>query len=169
MRRKYDLIIVAGAPGAGKTSISEVLKDKFQGVHIDSGWLRDYHLNKGWKNANKKEEQMAFENLIFIIKNYLKNGYKNIIIDDLLYDKIVTLEKIFKSKQLVILILTLDDKELKRRISHPTRDSGFRNLKKAKIYARQWEKCKLPRSMTLDITHYSIQESANKIMKMLTP
>ena len=67
----------------------------------------------------------------------------------------------------MILILTLDDKELKRRITHPTRDSGFRNLEKAKMYARQWEKCSLPRSIKLDITTYSIQESANKIMKVL--
>ena len=74
------------------------LKDKLQGVHIDSGWLRDYHLTKGWKNANKKEAQMAFENLLFIINNYLKNGYKNILIDDLLYDKIVKLEKYSKIK-----------------------------------------------------------------------
>ena len=60
-----DLIILAGAPGSGKSTIGELLREKQGFPLIDFGWLRQGHLDDRWSNATPEEEQMAFENLVF--------------------------------------------------------------------------------------------------------
>ena len=86
-----------------KLERAPAIKRKMQIVNgfvlIDFGWLRGGHLDNKWSNANPKEEEMAFENLLFIIKNYWQHGYKNVIVTDLREDKVVTLAEIFKDKR----------------------------------------------------------------------
>src|SRR3989344_5103023 len=65
-----DFIFIAGSPGSGKTTISNHLKEKLKNPPmIDFGWIREFHLDREWKKANKEEEQMSYENLVFILKN----------------------------------------------------------------------------------------------------
>src|SRR3989344_3925986 len=75
-----NFIIILGAQGSGKTTLAKLLKKKLDSVHIDYDWIRDFHLNQGWKNTSSDEEEMSFENLVFILKNYAKHNYKNVII-----------------------------------------------------------------------------------------
>src|SRR3989344_1124217 len=138
MKKNCDIIVFAGAPGSGKTTIANLLQAKFDAPLIDFGNLRIFHLDKSWKKANKREEEMAFENLVFILNNYIKNKYKNIIVTDLLYDKVVRLSKIFSNK-IIILTLVVEDNELRKRIDNPKRDSGFRNEKLALKYKHESE------------------------------
>ena len=137
-----DLIILAGAPGSGKSTIGELLREKEGFPLIEFGWLRQGHLDNKWSNATPEEEQMAFENLVFIIKNYWQHGYKNIIVNDLKADKITTLAETFKEKNYIIVSLIIaDDEELKRRILGE-RDSGFKNVG----VAIEWNKALRSRS-----------------------
>ena len=53
---KHDLIIFAGAPGSGKTTICEILQKKLNCPLIDFGRLREPHLDRAWKKANETEE-----------------------------------------------------------------------------------------------------------------
>ena len=70
-----DFIFIGGSPGSGKTTISKLLYEKLNHPPlIDFGILREPHLETDWSNQSKKEEQMAFENLVFMLKNYLKMG-----------------------------------------------------------------------------------------------
>ena len=64
------LLFIGGAPGSGKTTVSRILHEKFQSVMIDFGTLREFHLDDLWTKESETEEQMAFENLVFILKNY---------------------------------------------------------------------------------------------------
>lgn len=75
-----NLIVIAGVPGSGKTTVSKLLKEKLNGPYIDFGCLREFHLDREWKRANETEEQMAFDNLVFMLKNYIKNDYCNRLI-----------------------------------------------------------------------------------------
>lgn len=76
-----DFIFIAGSPGSGKTTISKLLYEKLNHPPlIDFGNLREPHLEINWLNQSKKEEQMSFENLLYILKNYIKHGYKNVVI-----------------------------------------------------------------------------------------
>lgn len=72
-----------GAQGSGKTTIARLLKEKLNSIHIDYDWIRDFHLDRGWKNTNTIEQEMSFENLMFLLKNYAKYNYKNVIVGGL--------------------------------------------------------------------------------------
>jgi len=123
-----DLIILSGGPGSGKSTIGELLREKEGYPLIEFGWLRQGHLNNAWSDASPKEKEMAWENLIFILKNYWQHGYKNIIVTDLEDDQVVSLVERFKEKECIIISLILsDDAELKKRVSGK-RDSGFKNV-----------------------------------------
>jgi len=133
------IIFIAGAPGSGKTTISNKLKIKLEDCPlIDFGWIREFHLNKLWSNISDKEEQMSFENLVFILKNYIKNEYAYVIVNDLEDKRILKIPQIFDQKNYLIFSLVLnDDNELSHRILDESRDSGFRNVKKALLWNKK--------------------------------
>jgi len=127
------IIFIAGAPGSGKTTISNKLKIKLENsVLIDFGCIRKFHLDKLWNNTSDKEEQMSFENLVFVLKNYIKNDYPFVIVNDLLDKRILEIFKDFDPANYLIFSLVLNDNnELSNRVLDDTRDSGFRNADEA--------------------------------------
>jgi len=124
------IIFISGAPGSGKTTISNRIKDILpNSVLIDFGWIREFHLDASWSNASDEEENMSFENLIFILKNYIKNDYPYVIVNDLLDKRIQHIHEIFSSKNYFIFSLVVhDNTELSNRVLDETRDSGFRDV-----------------------------------------
>ncbi|OGE87672.1 MAG: hypothetical protein A3J07_03075 [Candidatus Doudnabacteria bacterium RIFCSPLOWO2_02_FULL_49_13] len=154
-----DLIILAGAPGSGKSTIGELLRESEGYPLIDFGWLRQGHLNNLWSNASPEEEDMAWENLIFIIKNYWRHGYKNIIVTDLEEERVPILTGAFKEKSYIIASLVVnDDKELTKRVLG-VRDSGFKNVEAA----LQWNKELKSRPARLN--EYKIDNTHNDPVK----
>ncbi len=133
------IIFIAGAPGSGKTTISNQLKIKLEDCPlIDFGCIREFHLNKLWSDASDKEEQMSFENLVFILKNYIKNGYPYVIVNDIKDKRVMEIPKLFDSTNYLIFSLVVnDDKELSDRILDNTRDSGFKNVEEALKWNKQ--------------------------------
>jgi len=147
------IIFIAGAPGSGKTTISNKLKIKLNDCPlIDFGWIREFHLNKSWSNANNKEEQMSFENLVYILKNYIKNGYPYIIVNDLQDRRITEIPEIFNSTNyLIFSLLVKDENELSVRVMDSTRDSGFRDVKEALRWNKELsERDALPNEFKVD-------------------
>src|SRR5687768_7415848 len=55
-----DLIVIAGAPGSGKTAVSDLLHAALRSPYIDFGDLRNFHLDREWSNQSAEEEQMSF-------------------------------------------------------------------------------------------------------------
>jgi hypothetical protein len=124
-----DLIIVGGAPGSGKSTISSLLRDRLKSPYIDFGWLREFHMEYGWTNASPEEENMAFENVLYIVRNYFRHGYTNVILTDLEDFRIAEIPIHFRYDDFVIATLVVhDDEELKRRVLIPERDSGYRDF-----------------------------------------
>ncbi len=68
-----NIIIIAGSPGSGKSTVCGLLLKELDSVWIDYGRLREFHLDREWKKADKKEEEMTFENLALILENYIKH------------------------------------------------------------------------------------------------
>ncbi|HLC58804.1 MAG TPA: AAA family ATPase [Candidatus Nanoarchaeia archaeon] len=161
-----NILFIYGAPGTGKTTISNLLNKKLKNsVLIDLGHLREFHLNAKWSNTTKKEEKMSFENLCFIIKNYVKNRYKNIIVNDLLEEMIIQVPKIFKNYNYKIISLIVDDKELERRINNP-RDSGYKNVEKAVKWNNYLKKRQLLENETkIENSHNNPEETVKKIIR----
>jgi dephospho-CoA kinase len=165
---KYDVIIITGAPGTGKTTISNLLKSKLDSPLIDLGWLREYHLDRLWKKANKREAKMSFENLIFILKNYKKYGYKEVIVNDLLDEMVRHLPRLLKyEKYLILTLVVKDNSELKRRVLGE-RDSGFKNYKKAILWNDKIQKRKLLKNeIRIDNTHNNLDKTLKEILGIL--
>ena len=164
-----DFIFIAGSPGCGKTTISNLLKNKLNNrPMIDFGWIREFHLDREWKNATKKEEEMSFENLVFILKNYIKHGYKNIIVNDLQDFRIEQIPKKFsKYNYKIISLIVKDDEELKSRILGE-RDSGFKDVKTALSWNKKIiERKNLKNEYKVDNTHRNPKKSVNTILDII--
>ncbi|MBI2618252.1 AAA family ATPase [Candidatus Kaiserbacteria bacterium] len=164
-----DLIILAGAPGSGKTTVALKLKERLDPTpYIDFGWLREWHLLSDWSNQSQKEEEMAFENLVCVLRNYLKNGYRNIILTDLKDEKVLKLADEFKDRDLGVFTLLVNDKdELIRRVSGE-RDSGFKNAEKALEYQRgHLSREKLPNEYRIDNSHNNPEKTVEQILELI--
>jgi hypothetical protein len=72
------------SPGNGNTTLSRKLHEHFQSTYFEFGWIPEFRmLAPSMKISQKDEEQLSFENLILVSKDYNQHGYKNVIITDL--------------------------------------------------------------------------------------
>jgi chloramphenicol 3-O-phosphotransferase len=163
------IIVVSGAPGSGKTTITKLLHQHFQSVMIEVGWLRQLHLDPAWLKASVREEAMSFENLVFIIRNYLKYGYDHILVNDLEDHRVQQIPSLFASDHFIIISLVIrDDKILKRRVLDPDRDSGYRDYATA-IASNQalFERPLLPNEHKFDNTNLDPEEACSRIIGLI--
>lgn len=163
-----DIIIIAGSPGSGKTTLSESLQKELDSPLIDFGKLREFHLDRAWEKVTQKEKDMSFGNLIYIIKNYLKNGYENIIINDLSEYMVNELWQIFSDTDLSIITLVVsDENELESRIS--TRKDGFKDFTAARDWnKRLLQKTLLPNESKIDTSELDQTETFMEVIKGLS-
>jgi type IV secretory pathway ATPase VirB11/archaellum biosynthesis ATPase len=163
------IIVMSGAPGSGKTTITRLLHQHFQSVMIELGWLRQYHLDPAWLKASLREETMSFENLVFILRNYLRYGYDHILVNDLEDHRVRQIPSLFASDQFIIISLVIrDDETLKRRVLDPDRDSGYRDH--AAAIASNHALIKrpvLPNEHKLDNTNLDPQEASQRILQLI--
>ena len=159
-----DLIIISGAPGSGKSTLAKSLKEKLASVEVEFSALRNFHLDSEWKKKSEKEEQMAFDNFLFIIRNYLSHGYKNIIVHDFQDFRVPQICSEFNNS--IVITLIADDSELKKRIVG--RNSGFKDVTKA----IEWNKnikntSPLPNEYRIDNTKKTEDETFKEVLNLL--
>jgi dephospho-CoA kinase len=131
-----DLIIIAGAPGSGKTTVCDCLYAALKSLYIDFGDVRNFHLDLQWINQSPREEQMSFENLVYILKNYIRYGYKNVILNDLKDFRVQQIPELFAEHNYLIATLVIkNDEELAARIRN--RNSGFTNVERALAWNKE--------------------------------
>ncbi|HEY7090270.1 MAG TPA: AAA family ATPase [Tepidisphaeraceae bacterium] len=125
-----SVIVIGGAPGCGKSTLAAALRERLKCPWIDFGRLREFHLERDWSNQSEQEEAMTFENLLALVRNYLRHGYEHVIIDDLRYPRVLEIPAALPEAEVKILTLVLSDSaELKRRISQRT--EGFQDAASA--------------------------------------
>ncbi len=165
-----ELIFIDGPPGIGKTTISKILQKELNySPLIDLDWVRGYHLDPQWKKANEKEKAMSFKNLIYTIKNYLKNKYKNILVVGLGEELIRKTISQTKVKNYLIVTLTINEnKELKARVLNKKRDSGFRKFEESAKYNALLKKRKLIKNeFKIDNSHNNVHLTVKKITSLI--
>jgi hypothetical protein len=165
----HDFIFLAGAPGSGKTTVMRLLQDRLGSPTIEFSSLRNLHLDSAWTNASTEEEQMSFENLVFILKNYARHGYRQVLVTDLQDFRVEQLPEIFRDYMYVIFSLIIGgDEELKQRVLSPSRDSGYRDFEGAIIWNRLvQERTLLPREHRIDNSHHQPARTVDHILSYL--
>ena len=123
-----DLLVIGGAPGAGKSTLSARLQHALGSPFLEFSVLRQPHLDPLWSNESPAEEAMAFENLLFVLENYLAHGYRDVIVTDLKDFRLGDLAAAFPDARTFTLVLR-DPEELRRRIE--SRAAGWRDAEGA--------------------------------------
>ncbi|KKT90616.1 MAG: hypothetical protein UW93_C0027G0004 [Parcubacteria group bacterium GW2011_GWC1_45_13] len=161
------LIVISGSPGSGKSTICSLLKEKLNSPYIEFSSLQEFHLDNEWKNWSEDGEKMAFENLIFVLKNYIKHGYKNVILTDLRDSKVQEIPRYFENENFVIITLTVEnDDELKKRIVD--RNSGFKNVQEALDWNKDVKaRPTLQNEYKIDNTHNRPEQTLEEVLKLL--
>lgn len=162
-----DLIVMAGSPGTGKSTVGELLYQRLSSVFIEFGYFREWHLDREWKGANPKEEEMAFENLIYVVNNYKRHGYQNIIITDLQDARVQQIPVAFENMDYIIFSLYVDgDDELEKRIV--ARNSGFKSVSAAVVWNRSLiQRPTLPNEYKINNTHNNPEQTLQIILQHL--
>ncbi len=165
----YNFIFILGAQVAGKTTLARFLKEKLNSPHIDFDWVRDMHLNKGWTNTSGNEEEMSIENLVFLLKNYAKHDYKNVIVGGFTEKNIEKILHEFKDyKNFVLTLYLSDDEVLKKRVLTESRDSGFRDFEESIRFNKKLrEELHFPNEQKIDNTNQTPDETANQVVEII--
>jgi len=118
------LIVIHGSPGNGKTTVSKNLHEKLKSPWFEFGWIPEFaSLNPHTQIKPIQEEQIAYENLVLVAKNYFKHGFENVIFSDLNDIRMLDIPVDFASYSYVIITLySEDDDVIKHRLL--TRDNG---------------------------------------------
>ncbi|HEY4504439.1 MAG TPA: AAA family ATPase [Candidatus Paceibacterota bacterium] len=165
----HNFVFIIGAQGSGKTTLARLLKEKLNSVYVDFDWIRDFHLNKGWTNTTDVEEEMSFENLVFLVKNYAKHDYKNVIIVGPAEKNLGRILGELKDyKNLVITLYLTDDAVLKNRVLTESRDSGFRDFEQAISFNQKLrDEVRFPNEKKINNTNQTPEETVSQIVAML--
>lgn len=166
----YDYIFLLGAQGSGKTTIARLLKEKLNSPHIDFDWIRDFHLNKDWSNTSDSELEMSLENLCFLLKNYKKHNYQNVIVGGFAEEDIrKILNECKEDKYIIITLFLTDDEVLKQRVLTESRDSGYRDFEKSIEFNKKLShELKFPNEQKIDNTTNTPEETVNQIIEAVS-
>ena len=161
-----DVIVVAGAPGTGKTTVCEALRERLASPYLDLGRLRSMHLDRTWQRMSAADEAVAFENLVAMVRNYCRHDFRPVLVSDLTENRLEDILLDLTDLDVRIVTLVLDDPALhKRRVLDETRDSGYRDWEAALAWnQRTQQRALLAGEHRLNATRLSVDEIVDQIL-----
>jgi hypothetical protein len=167
-----DIIVIAGAPGSGKSTVAAALQERWKSPCFEFGTfnLIPEHAAPGGGTLRwADEERLCFENLLLVVRNYLRRGYRNIILTDLQDFRLRQIPRAFRQQSLAIVTLTVSDEDvLKARVLDETRSSGYRDVKEAlRLNDLIRSRALLPGEARVNITSVSVEEVVGTIETFL--
>lgn len=127
--RNPHIIIIHGAPGSGKSTTAALLHEKLRSPWFEFGWIPEFrNLNPHTEISFEQETEISFENLVLVVKNYIRHGFKNIIITDINFDsQILRLSEVFHGLEYRLFTLYANDETLKNRILSRNNGNTYRD------------------------------------------
>lgn len=109
---------------------------------------------------------MSFENLVYILKNYIRYGYKNVILNDLEDFRVQQIPELFAEyRYLIATLISESDDELAERIRN--RNSGFTNVERAVAWNKEIQQRPLLKGEErVDNTLNTPQQTADIILQI---
>jgi len=128
-----DFIIIHGAPGTGKSTVASILHKKIGMPWFEFGWIPEFtKLNPHSRISSEEEEQMSFENLVLVCKNYAKHGYGNVTITDLNDARLAEIPSVFEGFEYAIVTLFSErDEVITQRLTDRDNGNEYRNYVEA--------------------------------------
>lgn len=166
-----DFIFIQGAPGTGKSSLAWALQERLQSPCFEFGWIPEFRVKKNSTISYEEEEELAFENLGLVLKNYVRRGFGNIIVTDLRDPVMRQVPRRFARYNYLLVTLWMDDDDaLKARVLDETRSSGYRDWQEALALNREIIRRPLRQNeVRFDSGKMSIDELVQAVLPLTVP
>ena len=165
-----QVIVIAGAPGTGKSTLARVLQERTQTPLFEFGWIPEFrHIPNGYISY-EEEEQISFENLVLVTRNYLRHGFRGVILTDLNNRYVAEIGAVFSGLDYRIVTLVLQDEAvLAQRVLDPSRTSAYRDVEAALAINRSiLSRPCYPYERRVDVTGKDVAAVLTEILEALT-
>lgn len=162
---KFDLLIIRGTPGVGKSSLGRRLKKVYpEGVLIEVDNVRGMMNNVNWEA--EREHLISLDVVSAAAKSFLESkSLPVIVVDMFMPDKLDYFLKNFNGVNVKVISLLANDQTLTQRLSD--RKEGFKNLEKAIALNEMIRSNPFRGEITIDSSHVSKPEIADSVVKLL--
>jgi predicted kinase len=161
-----EILFIHGAPGAGKTTIAQALHQRLNSPWFEFGWIPEFRQKGEVTLPYEEEEQLSFENLCLVVRNYLRHGFRNIILTDLRDPVMRQAQRRFARRDWLLVTLWVgDDEVLKQRVLDETRSSGYRDWQEALSLNRTYlSRPQLKNELRIDLTTCPVDTAVDQII-----
>jgi dephospho-CoA kinase len=127
------VIILHGSPGNGKKTISGKLQEHFKSPWFEFKWIPGFgELDPYCEMNGKDKEQMTFETLVFVVRDYINHNFENIILSDLIDERLLDIPVVFRNKNYIIFTLySEDDDVIKNRILNRNNGNDYKTFEES--------------------------------------
>jgi len=170
-RERYDLILIRGAPGVGKTALAEHLKEHYpSGVTVEVDSLK-VMINR-WDWRDSAQYRHILEAAGSVCRSYFDNGYAPVIVVDPfscpVLDSFISMVRSSPRKPAYFIItLFCDPPSLEQRIQ--SRTEGFNSVKTALAINEEMRRYRFPREELIDTSGKSTEEAGVLVLGTISP